>query len=216
VGDVVGHDLRAAAAMGRLHAVLRVLAASPHDGPAAVLDALDRASSTIPGAALATIGYGEYDPATGRLSYACAGHPPPLLVTDHRARWLDGGRSRPLGAGSEARSQEVVVLPSGSMLLWYSDGLVERRDADLDAGLDHLASVAVRLDGADPQTWCDTVMEELTGGQRLHDDVVLICLRLRAPVSDPTVPPPDVSLDGDGARSAPPRVPDLVPRSSRR
>jgi serine phosphatase RsbU (regulator of sigma subunit)/integral membrane sensor domain MASE1 len=179
VGDVVGHDLRAAAAMGRLHSALSALAATPHDGPAAVLDALDRASSTIPGAGLTTIGYGEYDSATGRLRYACAGHPPPLLVTDHSARFLDDGRSRPLAAAAKPRPEATVVVPPGSMLLWYSDGLIERRDADLDAGLNRLASVASRLDGAHPQTWCDTVMDELTGGQRLHDDVVLICLRLQ-------------------------------------
>jgi hypothetical protein len=59
-------------------------------------------------------------------------------------------------------------------------------------------------------------MHELTGGQRLHDDVVLICLRLRAPASDRTVPPPAVSLDGDGARSAQLRLPDLAQRSSQR
>ncbi|MGY1670448.1 SpoIIE family protein phosphatase [Geodermatophilus sp. SYSU D00710] len=184
VGDVVGHDLRAAAAMGRLHSALSVLAAAPHDGPAAVLDALDRASWTIPGAGLTTIGYGEYDPATGRLQYACAGHPPPLLVSDHHAQFLTGGRSRPLAAASEPRPEATVDVPPGSMLLWYSDGLVERRDADLDAGLDRLASVAGRLDGASPQAWCDAVMEQLTGGQQLHDDVVLICLRLQPSALD--------------------------------
>jgi serine phosphatase RsbU (regulator of sigma subunit) len=188
VGDVVGHDLRAAAAMGRLHSTLSALAAAPHDGPAAVLDALDRVSATIPGAGLTTIGYGEYDPATGRLRYACAGHPPPLLVTDHHAGFRTGGRSRPLAAAAEPRSEATVDIPPGSMLLWYSDGLVERRDADLDSGLARLASVASRLDGAHPQIWCDTVMEQLTGGQRLHDDVVLICLRLQPSPPDAGVP----------------------------
>ncbi len=226
VGDVVGHDLRAAAAMGRLHAVLRVLAASPHDGPAEVLDAVDQASSTIPGAGLATIGYGEYDPATCRLRYVCAGHPPPLLVTGHRARWLDDGRSRPLGVASEPRSEAVVVVPPGSMLLWYSDGLVERRDADLDDGLRRLFSIASRLDGNDPRTWCDAVMHVLTGGQRLHDDVVLICLRLGTHRPHEILPaPPVLSFDGDGggggdgarsARSARLRLSDPAPRGRER
>jgi serine phosphatase RsbU (regulator of sigma subunit)/integral membrane sensor domain MASE1 len=200
VGDVVGHDLRAAAAMGQLHSALSALAAAPHDGPAAVLDALDRASSTIAGASLTTIGYGEYDPATCRLHYACAGHPPPLLVTDHHARFLIGGRSRPLAAASGPRSEATVEVPPGSMLLWYSDGLVERRDADLDIGLSHLTSIASRLDGAHPRTWCDAVMRELTGGQRLHDDVVLICLRLQPRTSDAVVPQ-TVSLDAGRAPS---------------
>ncbi|MGY1733007.1 SpoIIE family protein phosphatase [Geodermatophilus sp. SYSU D01045] len=192
VGDVVGHDLRAAAAMGRLHSALSVLAAAPHDGPAAVLEALDRASSSVPGAALTTIGYGEYDPATCRLRYACAGHPPPLLVTGSDVRYLTGGRSRPLSVAAGPRAEDEVEVPPGSTLLWYSDGLVERRDADVDAGLARLASVAARLDGAHPRSWCDTVMTELTGGQRLHDDVVLLCLRLQpvAPVVAPRTPRP--------------------------
>jgi serine phosphatase RsbU (regulator of sigma subunit)/integral membrane sensor domain MASE1 len=197
VGDVVGHDLRAAAAMGRLHSALSVLAAAEHDGPAAVLDALDRASSAIPGAGLTTIGYGEYDPATARLRYACAGHPPPLLVTDHHAEFLSGGRSRPLAAAAGPRVEATVDIPPGSMLLWYSDGLVERRDDDLDTGMDRLASTCSRLDGASPQIWCDAVMEELTGGQRLLDDVVLLCLRLQRRPADLAVPdavPPAVAV----------------------
>ncbi|MGY1700226.1 SpoIIE family protein phosphatase [Geodermatophilus sp. SYSU D00766] len=221
VGDVVGHDLRAAAAMGQLHAALSALAAAPHDGPAEVLDALDRASSTIAGAGLTTIGYGEYDPATCRLRYACAGHPPPLLVTDHDARFLTGGRSRPLSAAYQARTDAEVEVPPGSMLLWYSDGLVERRDADLDAGLGHLASIAARLDGAHPRTWCDVVMDELTGGQRLHDDVVLICLRLQPSPPDTAVPR-TLSPAADGTwsplheSSAParPHLSALYPRGS--
>jgi serine phosphatase RsbU (regulator of sigma subunit) len=188
-GDVVGHDLQAAAAMGQLHSALSALAAAPHDGPAAVLDALDRASSSIPGAGLTTIGYGEYDPVTRRLRYACAGHPPPLLVTDHDAQFLTGGRSRPLGTAAGPRSEATVDVPPGSMLLWYSDGLVERRDADIDAGLSRLTSIASRLDGAHPRAWCDAVMRELTGGQLLHDDVVLICLRLQPSTPDAVVPP---------------------------
>jgi serine phosphatase RsbU (regulator of sigma subunit)/integral membrane sensor domain MASE1 len=188
VGDVVGHDLRAAAAMGQLHSALSALAAAPHNGPAAVLDALDRASSTIPGAELTTIGYGEYDPATCRLRYACAGHPPPLLVTDHHAQFLTGGRSRPLAAAAKPRPEATVDVPPGSMLIWYSDGLVERRDSDLDAGMARLASVASGLESAHPQAWCDAVMEELTGGQRMHDDVVLICLRLQSSTLDGAVP----------------------------
>ncbi|SFL09897.1 SpoIIE family protein phosphatase [Geodermatophilus ruber] len=202
VGDVVGHDLRAAAAMGQLHSALSALAAAPHDGPAGVLDALDRASASIAGAELTTIGYGEYDPATCRLHYACAGHPPPLLVTDHHAQFLTGGRSRPLAAAAGPRSEATVDVPPGSMLLWYSDGLVERRDADLDTGLGHLTSIASRLDGAHPRTWCDALMRELTGGQRLHDDVVLICLRLQPSAPD-AAGPQAVSLEAG-------RVPSLL------
>jgi serine phosphatase RsbU (regulator of sigma subunit)/integral membrane sensor domain MASE1 len=178
VGDVVGHDLPAAAAMGRLHTALRVLAGNPHDGPAEVLDALDRACRDIPGTALATIGYGEYDPGNGVLRYACAGHPPPLLVHGGSVSYLPDGRSRPLAASEGPRGEAAVVVPPGAMLVWYSDGLVERRDSDLDAGLDRLAAAAAGIAGADPQAWCDTVLSELTGGRTLDDDVVLMCLQL--------------------------------------
>jgi serine phosphatase RsbU (regulator of sigma subunit)/integral membrane sensor domain MASE1 len=188
VGDVVGHDLRAAAAMGRLHAALRVAAATSHDGPAQVLEAVDRACVTIPGASLTTIGYGEFDPATRRLRYACAGHPPPLLVTDGRPVYLSGGRSRPLAVAGEVRGEASLDVPPGALLVWYSDGLIERRGGDLDEGLDRLADVAATLGPGGPQLWCDVVMRELTEGQRLHDDVVLLCLRLNGDPSPATAP----------------------------
>ncbi|MGR6967400.1 PP2C family protein-serine/threonine phosphatase [Geodermatophilus sp. URMC 61] len=163
---------------------------------------MDRAAAGIPGAALTTIGYGEYDPATGCLRYACAGHPPPLLVTDHHAEFLGGGRSRPLGAAAGPRPEAATDVPPGSLLLWYSDGLVERRDADLDVGLARLAAAAARLDGTHPRTWCDGVVRELTGGDRLHDDVVLICLRLQSQEAEAAVPPA-VPLADDGRPALP-------------
>ncbi|MGY1712193.1 SpoIIE family protein phosphatase [Geodermatophilus sp. SYSU D00758] len=179
VGDVVGHDLPAAAAMGRLHAALRVIAGGRGGGPRRVLDALDRAAADIPGAAFATIGYGEYDPITCRLRYACAGHPPPLLVADGRAAFLPDGRSLPLGVLDLPRTEAELTAPAGAMLVWYSDGLVERRDSDLDAGLERLAEVVEGLEGTDPVLWRDAVMAELTGGRQVQDDVVVLCLHLR-------------------------------------
>jgi serine phosphatase RsbU (regulator of sigma subunit) len=143
-----------------------------------VLEAVDQACLGIPGAPLATIGYGEFDPATCRLRYACAGHPPPLLVVGGRSEYLAGGRSRPLAVDGEPRSEAVLDVPAGAMLVWYSDGLVERRDRDMDHGLERLADVATGLHSPEPGYWCDVVLQELTGGQRLHDDVVLLCLRL--------------------------------------
>jgi serine phosphatase RsbU (regulator of sigma subunit) len=179
VGDVVGHDLGAAAAMGRLHAALRVLAAEPHDGPARVLEALDLVALDIQGATCATLGYAEYDPVSRRLRYACAGHPPPLLVIDHRPQYLLEGRSAPLAVTEDPRREAELEIPPGAMVLWYSDGLIESRHSDLDAGFDRLVSVAAAQDGDDPQAWCDAVIAELTRGHRLADDVVLLCVALR-------------------------------------
>jgi serine phosphatase RsbU (regulator of sigma subunit) len=178
VGDIVGHDLPAAAAMGRVQTAVRVIADGSLIGPRQVLEALDDACPGIPGAAFATLGYGEYDPRTCVLRYACAGHPPPLLVTDHRARYLQGGRSTPLAVATGPRTEAEETVPPGSMLVWYSDGLVERRGSDLDTGMGRLAEVATRIDGDDPAVWRDVVIRELTGGRHLRDDVVLLCLRL--------------------------------------
>jgi len=184
VGDITGHDLQAAIAMGRMHAALRVLATAPHDGPGQVLEALDEASAHIPGAPFSTVGYAEYDVRAGQLRYACAGHPPPLLVDGEGPRFLPDGRSTPLGVTDDTRPDATVSVHPGAMLLWYSDGLIERRGSDLDTGLDRLARVAATFDTtASPQAWCDAVIESLTGGQHMDDDVVLICLRLPQLVS---------------------------------
>jgi integral membrane sensor domain MASE1 len=192
VGDIVGHELQAAVAMGRLHAALRVSAATSHDGPAEVLSSLDRACQAIPDACSSTVGYAEYDPRSGRLRYACAGHPPPLLVHRGEPLFLPHGRSTPLGVDGGSRTEGWITVPEGSTLLWYSDGLVERRDADIDVGLARLARASRSMQPtADPQAWVDALIDSLTGGRHMEDDVVLVCLRL----SRVTDQPPWVSAE---------------------
>jgi serine phosphatase RsbU (regulator of sigma subunit) len=124
-GDVVGHDLKAAAAMGRPQPLLRY-AALAGAGSARVLEELDAACPAITGTDFATIVYAEYDPARQTLTYACAGHPPPLLADDAAATFLEDGRSGPVGLGGP-RSQTSVQVPGGARLVLYTDGLVERR-----------------------------------------------------------------------------------------
>lgn len=113
-GDVVGHDLHAAVAMSRLQLLLRHAASSGAD-PAAVLAALDAACPAITGTDFATIAYAQYDPAAQTLTYACAGHPPPLLADGTTVTYLDGGRSGPVGFGGP-RSHVSVNVPDGSVL----------------------------------------------------------------------------------------------------
>ncbi len=115
VGVVVGHDLAAAAAMGRLQQLLRY-AADAGARPGELLEALDEACPSITGTDFATVGYAEYSPAEGVVSYACAGHPPPLLVAGGEARYLHGGRSAPLGLGSERGTKIVIVLGAGQRI----------------------------------------------------------------------------------------------------
>jgi len=180
VGDIVGHDLRAAVAMGRLHTILRLAAAAEGAGPASALTVLDGACALVPDALCATVGYAEYSPPSGRLRYACAGHPPPMLVSpDGSVRHLMGGRSTPLGVTGLPRDEAVVDAVPGTTLVWYSDGLVERRGEDLDAGLDRLrrAVQTTALQHPPADSWCESILESMTSHLAHEDDIVIICVR---------------------------------------
>ncbi|MEU4425187.1 SpoIIE family protein phosphatase [Actinoplanes sp. NPDC024001] len=180
VGDVVGHDLAAAAAMARLQAVLRVLAQSA-PGPAEVLSGLDAASALVHGARMCTVGYADYHPRTRRLRYACAGHPPPLLVTGGEGAFLWEGRSLPVAVGPAPRTAAEVEVPAGSHLIWYTDGLVERRDETMYAGLDRLAATAgavAREDAGDP---CRALLNRMAPTGPASDDTVVLWISFDQP-----------------------------------
>jgi len=175
-GDVVGHDLAAAAAMGRLQLLLRYTAVSGA-GPAAVLAALDQACPALTGTDFATVAYAEYDPAAGTVAYACAGHPPPLLLAAGApVQYLEEGRSGVLGFGGE-RSEAVVKALPGDRLVLYTDGLIERRDEPIGDGFDRLARAAGELPDVDEGAWCRSLLGALTGGKTLADDVAVACIR---------------------------------------
>jgi len=175
VGDVVGHDLAAAVAMGRLQAALRLVAAESA-GPADLLSKLDAAVVSIPNALPTTVGYAEYDPVSRELRYACAGHLPPLLASAEGIHYLNDGRSTPLGVPHGVRSEAVRTLPPGATLFWCTDGLVERRGEALDVGLNRLATAAAGTDLLTAEAACARVVGELAGDP-LGDDAVLLCVR---------------------------------------
>ena len=116
VGDVVGHGLEAAVAMGQLRGAVSALAQT--SSPAELLDRLDAFVETVPSAATATLAFVDLDSATGELRYACAGHPPPLVVSPQgRARFLWDGRSAPLGSMlGQDRAEAVDRLDEGETL----------------------------------------------------------------------------------------------------
>lgn len=178
VGDIVGRGLHAAAAMGQLRSAIRALA-TVGGGPALLLTRLDRFVEGIEAAETATVAYAEVDLHTGRARYACAGHPPPVLVdaTGH-AMLLWDGRSAPLGAhfGVAQRAEAEVVLTGGSRLALYTDGLVERRDQALDEGLDALALALGRLSHQPQATYADAVTDAVLGPGRTPDDVCMLTL----------------------------------------
>jgi anti-sigma regulatory factor (Ser/Thr protein kinase) len=177
VGDVVGRGLGAATTMGQLRSALAALALST-DSPAQVLDGLERFARQVEGARLATVAYGVLDPVGGTLRYACAGHPPPLVLRpDGTTCFLEGGRSTLLCAlppeAAAARPEGTYVLVPGARLLLYSDGLVERRGESLDTGLARLARCATEV-GSEPG-WSDELVRRMLVGAG-DDDVALLAV----------------------------------------
>jgi serine phosphatase RsbU (regulator of sigma subunit) len=137
VGDVVGRGLPAAAVMGQLRSAIRALASTGLE-PGALLDALDRFVARHRVGRMTTVAYAQLDVTTGELLYACAGHPPPVLLAPGAPPCLLWeGRSVPLDSVGLAgpRRQAAAQLQRGATLLLYTDGLVERRNEDLDSGM---------------------------------------------------------------------------------
>lgn len=183
IGDVMGHDVAAAAAMGQLRSVLRSYA---YEGgsPAKVLDRMDRLVQGFDMAQLATALYGRLvlDRAGGLLRYANAGHLPPLVRhLDGGVQFLDRARSALIGAplgDSTERAETAVGLRPGDILLLYTDGLVEDRRRPLDRGL----ALLERLCAEQPpqvrlETLCDALVAGL-GAERSEDDVAVLAVRL--------------------------------------
>ena len=200
VGDIVGHGLQSATAMGQLRTVVRSYAESGV-GPAGVLARVDRFVRRRSVGFGSTLVYAELDVATGRLAFACAGHLPPLVTrSDGGAEFLWQGRwmslgvaastttpARPPASIAEDRSGLHSTLPTGPEpgqgsidlrrgdVLWlYTDGMVERRGRSLRNGLEELARAAAGAPGATD----DELISSLLGGEVNEDDDACV-LRLR-------------------------------------
>lgn len=181
VGDVVGHDLRAAASMGQLRSVLRSYAWSGEDA-GGVLAHLDELVQGLGMADVATCVYLRLE--DGRLRYSRAGHPPPFLRTpDGAVVALEGALTTPVGVPTIAPEpvEASVDLDPGAVLVVYTDGLVERRDRPLRQGLDDLRATLEALpDGLDAQGVCDHLVDVLTGRAQEDDVCVLVVRRTGA------------------------------------
>ena len=194
IGDVVGHDVAAAATMGQLRSLLRGIAVSGHPGPAQVLATLDTAIAQLGLGTYATVGIArlERTPAgTTRLRWASAGHPPPLVLdADGEPVELPEAPGRlMLGVDpASRRGENVVDLAAGATVLLYTDGLVERPGSDLDAGLAALRQVAREASALPLEELCDRVVSRLVDG-RPADDVALVAVRLDPAGGAPGRPP---------------------------
>ncbi|MDP9394565.1 MAG: SpoIIE family protein phosphatase [Actinomycetota bacterium] len=184
IGDVMGHDMAAAAAMGQLRSVLRSYAWA-RQTPGQVLDSLDRLVQGLDMAQLATAVFARLELDEhghgGVLHYANAGHLPPLVAyPDGRVRRLEGGWSCLIGApDAEARQHAREELPAGATLVLCTDGLVESRAVDVETGLSGLEEALHRAcrDGASAKAICDALVAELRAEER-EDDTAVLVLRL--------------------------------------
>jgi PAS domain S-box-containing protein len=177
MGDVVGHGIGAAALMGQLRNALRAYAL---DGasPGEVVEKLDRMVQNLEAGRMATLLYMVIEPDLGSITLASAGHLPPLeLLPSGEARYLEGGRTLPLGVMPSIEYPEAHFdLEPGSTLVMYTDGLVEERGVSIDAGLELLKEAVA--DGPDaPEALCDHIVARLLAHRPATDDIAVLTVR---------------------------------------
>jgi serine phosphatase RsbU (regulator of sigma subunit) len=177
VGDVVGRGLPAAAVMGQLRSAGRALLLESNS-PAHVLSALDRFAALVPGAVCSTVFCAVVDPAAGTLRYSSAGHVPAIVVdADGRSRFLTAAGALPLAVVEDlVRPEADVVLTPGSTLLLYTDGLVERRDEDLDQGMARAVAALAEGRHLPPAQLVGVLTDQLLDDSP-DDDVALLLYR---------------------------------------
>ncbi|GAA3911311.1 hypothetical protein GCM10023084_74260 [Streptomyces lacrimifluminis] len=180
VGDVVGHGLTAAGVMGQLRSALSA-ACRVADGPALALEALGLYARFVDGAEATTVVTTFVDWDSHTITYSCAGHLPPALVhPDGTITFLDRATDPPLDARPEhlPRPQARTPFTEGATLVLYTDGLIERRDEDIDTGLARLADSLTRHRKSAPETLADALLADLLPPTGTTDDTALIVLRL--------------------------------------
>ncbi len=188
IGDVVGHDISAAAVMGQLRNMLRALAWDRDEPPSQTIGRLDRAIrdlrlDTLATIALVSIEQGPADERAGlrTLRWTNAGHPPPLVVTtDGKVTVLERPTDVLLGvAPQRSRHDHTYQVPPESTLLLYTDGLIETRDQDLGFGLARLVDAVAEHHALEPNALLDAVISTMVGDQP-EDDVAVLAVRFGA------------------------------------
>ena len=173
IGDVAGHGVLAAAVMGQVRQAVRAYAFEGHP-PAALMDRLDLLVSDSD-LAMTTCLCGIFDPATGLLRFANAGHPPPLIRrADGTVERVTDGLSHPLGVTMTHRHVEAsITLGQGDALLLYTDGLVERRGEVIDLGIDRLAARFGEGSAVAAEA-CERIVSDLA--DNLADDAAILAV----------------------------------------
>jgi serine phosphatase RsbU (regulator of sigma subunit) len=175
IGDVAGHGLEAVAGMARLRGALAGLAitgASPYRLVGWLNDLVCHVAPDHTASVIA----GSFDPHSRTLTWSQAGHPPPLLVRAGSATPVDRPPGVLLGAGRGCYGLATLELRRDDLLLLYSDGLIERRDHDIDEGV---ALLAAAVGGAtDPELLISAALRAL-GSADADDDTCLVALAVR-------------------------------------
>lgn len=178
IGDVMGHGIGAAAAMAQLRAAVRAFLSIDPD-PAVVVGKLDTMFGLLGIEQLATLAYAVVDPASLCFRMVNAGHYPPLLVRpDGTASFAESPPQRPLGVGGDDRTAAGFGLVAGSALLFYTDGLVERRAEPIDRGLARLRAASRVLESGPIAEALGTLVETLRDPEG-DDDVTALALRVQ-------------------------------------
>ncbi len=177
IGDVAGHGLPAAAGMARLRGALAGLSITGAP-PEQLVGWLNDLVRHVDDEHTASVIAGYFDPASRMLTWAQAGHPPPVLIRGLRARPLPQPDGILLGAGSRGYATATVQLEPGDLLLLYSDGLVERRDRAVDEGLEILLQAVGQ--STDPDLVIGTALAAL-GSTHAEDDTCVVALQVLDP-----------------------------------
>ncbi|WP_258723627.1 SpoIIE family protein phosphatase [Cellulomonas sp. NS3] len=187
IGDVMGHDTNAAAAMGELRSVLRGVALASGGGPAAVLTQVDEALHALRSPTIATAVVARVEQTPDQLArgehtvrWSNAGHPEPIVLQPdgHAAPLAGAGSNLLLGVQhTAARTESTATLPEGSTLLLFTDGLVERRDEPLPESLRRLMDTLEALHDRALEELCDQVLRTMLATTP-RDDVALVAIRL--------------------------------------
>ncbi|MHC3467764.1 PP2C family protein-serine/threonine phosphatase [Streptomyces sp. 7R007] len=184
IGDVVGHDLEAAAGMAQVRNMLRAYAWGQQEPPSRIVQRLDEAMQHITDVTMATMVFARIEAAENghwRLLWTNAGHPPPLLITrDGLARYLTEGHGLLLGTGADRpRPDATLTLPPGATLVLYTDGLIEAPGQSLDVGLERLRRHAAALAHRPLAAFTDRLLDRTRPAEN-NDDVALLALRTPA------------------------------------
>ncbi|WP_344821416.1 PAS domain S-box protein [Actinocorallia longicatena] len=181
IGDVMGRGLEAAAMMGQLRSAANALARTAMP-PAKLLRTLDAIVADLPDQ-LVTCSYLVMDPDAGEVTICSAGHLPVLIVDGRTVRRLPAPISVPLGVGEIPHEEATITVPSGSTLVFYTDGLIESRGTDIETRLDILATALEDAfdGGLSLEKSTDSVLSSLLPDLEGHDDdVTLLMVRLPA------------------------------------